>query len=211
MILFHWTRFLKVKKVSNLFVAPPPPEVLSRVGSEEGGVQECAGSPLLRRFCLLGSNLPRSLTNKHALHTRTHTNRLYEEVKGHSHPAGCSLSVLLSVLSHTLLAFNAAYTYDIHKHPPQFSQSFYMPWRTLLDLTCITTITCAPGLRHIVELWRKLGGNEQHILFPRKKESSLSNHWLLTNTPRWLLHISLLSFLCFLHPLLFIDLIYGFC
>lgn len=69
--------------------------------------------------------LAHSQTN--TLCTRAHTNRLFEEVKGHSHPAGCSLSVLLSVLSQTLLAFNAACAYDIHKHPPQFSQSFYMP------------------------------------------------------------------------------------
>lgn len=63
---------------------PPTSTVLTRVGSleaqreEEGGVQECAGSPLLKRSSLLGSNLPRTLTNKHTrARTHTHTDRLY--------------------------------------------------------------------------------------------------------------------------------------
>lgn len=69
--------------------------------------QECAGSPPLK-------TLPASLAlTSVCTHTRKHTNtgarthaqtdRLYGRgwggVKGHSHPAGCSLDVWLSVLS----------------------------------------------------------------------------------------------------------------
>lgn len=172
----HRTRLLKDKKESNLLAAPPPPTVLTRVGSlggtARGGGEVGVWGEFRNVQGLLYSNTPAflartSLTRSQTItHTRTQTDRLYEEVKGHSHPAGCSLSVLLSVLSQTLPAFNAACRCDIYKHSPQFSQSFYVPWRTLVGLTCIITITCALCLRHIAELWRKLWGNEQHILFP---------------------------------------------
>lgn len=48
-------------------------------GTARGGVQECAGSPLLKRSSLLGSNLPHTPANKH-IHTHTHTHTTLQKI-----------------------------------------------------------------------------------------------------------------------------------
>ena len=109
-------------------LSPNPSRKLG--GTVKGGVQECAGSPLLKCSSLLGSNCSHTLANKH-IHTYTqHTqkDRLHEEVKEHSHPAGCSLSVLISMFSRTLLAFEAVCRYDIFANiPHSFRRTFACP------------------------------------------------------------------------------------
>lgn len=115
---------------------------------------------------------PPSHTSKQT-HSHTHNtlkDRLYEEVKERSHPAGCSLSVLLSMLSRTLPAFEAACRYDIFTNIPRsFHRTFACPGRLLS-----ASLGSPPSLVLYVSdtlqsFWRKFGGNEQHIFFPCKK------------------------------------------
>lgn len=110
----------------------------------EGEVRECAGSPLCKSSSPLGSNLLHTPANKHVHpYTQKHTQkeRLHEEVKERSHPAGCSLTVLLLMLCQTPPTCKAACRFDIFTNNPlQFSQNFYMPWKHLPGLSGITSL-----------------------------------------------------------------------
>lgn len=135
-------------------------------GTTRGGVQECAGSSPLSRSSLLGSNLPRTLANKH-IHTCAHTNkthtqkdRLYGEVKERSHPAGCWLSALLSMLTRTRLAFEAACRYDIFANiPHSFYRAFTNPERLLK-----ASLGSPPSLvLYVSDTLQSFGGNLEEM------------------------------------------------
>lgn len=208
-----------MKVTFSLLLTPLTPNQSSKLGGTTrggGGVQECAGSSPLSRSSLLGSNLPRTLANKH-IHTCAHTNkthtqkdRLYGEVKERSHPAGCWLSALLSMLTRTRLAFEAACRYDIFANiPHSFYRAFTNPERLLK-----ASLGSPPSLvLYVSDTLQSFGGNLEEMSstfssLEKKNGAFFSQTSSLTDAPRWLLRISLLSFL---HPLLFIDLIYGFC
>lgn len=205
-----------MKVTFSLLLTPLTPNQSSKLGGTTRGVQECAGSSPLSRSSLLGSNLPRTLANKH-IHTCAHTNkthtqkdRLYGEVKERSHPAGCWLSALLSMLTRTRLAFEAACRYDIFANiPHSFYRAFTNPERLLK-----ASLGSPPSLvLYVSDTLQSFGGNLEEMSstfssLEKKNGAFFSQTSSLTDAPRWLLRISLLSFL---HPLLFIDLIYGFC
>lgn len=219
MRVFHQTRLLKEKE-SSLLAAPPPPYSpnqsrklggTARGGGGSSGMCRVSSTQTLQPSWL-ETSLTRSQTNTLThTHTLTLTDRLYEGVKGHSHPAGCSLSVLLSVLSRTPLAFNAARRYDIYKHSPQFSQSFL---RALKESPRPHLHHhhhfCSVSLTHCGAFGGNLEEMSSTFASHKKEKCSPSNQWSLTHAPRRL-RVSLLSFLGFLHPVLLIDLIYGFC
>lgn len=206
-----------MKVTFSLLLTPLTPNQSRKLGgTTRGGVQECAGSSPLSRSSLLGSNLPCTLANKH-IHTCAHTNkthtqkdRLYGEVKERSHPAGCWLSALLSMLTRTRLAFEAACRYDIFANiPHSFYRAFTNPERLLK-----ASLGSPPSLvLYVSDTLQSFGGNLEEMSstfssLEKKNGAFFSQTSSLTDAPRWLLRISLLSFL---HPLLFIDLIYGFC
>lgn len=161
-------RINQMKVTFSLLLTPLTPNQSRKLGgtTRGGGVQECAGSSPLSRSSLLGSNLPRTLANKH-IHTCAHTNkthtqkdRLYGEVKERSHPAGCWLSALLSMLTRTRLAFEAACRYDIFANiPHSFYRAFTNPERLLK-----ASLGSPPSLvLYVSDTLQSFGGNLEEM------------------------------------------------
>ena len=146
--------------------------------------------------------LPPSRTHKQTYsHTRAHTHTDWLVVRGGERaqpPSRMSTECFAFCALSDFTSLNAACRYDIYKCPPTV---FTRPEGLSLALT--------PSLVLYISDTFQLCAT--HFLNVSTKGPSPWNRRSLTHAPRRLLHISLLSFLFFLHPLLFIDSIYGFC
>jgi len=90
----------------------------------------------------------------------TQEDRLYEKVKEHSHPAGCSPSVLLLMLTQTRLAFEAAFRYDIFTNIPySFCRTF-----TCHERLSQATLGSQPSLvLYVSDILQSFGGSLEEM------------------------------------------------